>query len=204
MFIRLFLAIAIVLSVFACEMNPSQKKVDISTTEKQIVLQPFTDFSPTHAGYIEQKLKKIYPVVKLNKSIDFPLSTLNESKTRYRADSVIRFLKKQVVENTIIIGLTNKDISVTNGKYKDWGVMGYSYCPGESAIASSFRLVKKQQSEQLFKVVIHELGHAHGLPHCKSKNCYMQDAEGKNKTNLQTKFCFKCKGFLNKAGWKLK
>ncbi|MFL5753076.1 MAG: matrixin family metalloprotease [Bacteroidia bacterium] len=100
------------------------------------------------------------------------------------------------------IGITSKDISTTKDQYKDWGVMGLGFCPGNSCIASTFRLGKKEIPIQLFKVAIHELGHTQGLNHCEVKTCFMRDAEGGNPTNEEKEFCPKCKLILINAGWK--
>ena len=100
--------------------------------------------------------------------------------------------------------MTSKDISTTKDKIKDWGIMGLGFCPGNSCIASTFRLNKSEIYTQFFKVAIHELGHTQGLQHCIVKTCFMRDAEGKNHTNEEKEFCSDCKEILINAGWDLK
>ena len=104
------------------------------------------------------------------------------------------------INATQTIGLTNKDISTTKGKFKDWGVMGLGFCPGKACVVSTFRLSKKETLDQLYKISVHELGHTHGLPHCTTKTCFMRDAEGKNPLKEETNFCPKCKLFLQTKG----
>jgi archaemetzincin len=82
----------------------------------------------------------------------------------------------------------------------DYGVMGLGFMPGKACVASNFRLRNKKN---FFKVVIHELGHTTGLPHCPDKTCYMRDAEGGDHTSLENGFCGKCKKQLVEGGWKL-
>lgn len=53
-----------------------------------------------------------------NKSLTEEL--MNEAKTRYRADKIIRSTR-QKTDNITIIGLTHKDISVPYKGKKDWG-----------------------------------------------------------------------------------
>ena len=86
-------------------------------------------------------------------------------------------------------------------RYNDFGVMGLAYCPGESAIVSTFRLRNNNrslESERFKKVVIHEFGHNLGLPHCLNKNCVMTSAAEKIATidNEQLQLCDDCKNKL--------
>lgn len=78
--------------------------------------------------------------------------------------------------------------------------MGLGYCPGKACVASDFRLKNKSN---YFKVMIHELGHTAGLPHCSVKTCYMRDAQGGDPTGEEKAFWDKCSIHLQKAGWKV-
>ena len=108
-----------------------------------------------------------------------------------------------------ILGLTEKDISVTKRnsdgsikkpqwKYSDFGIMGLAYCPGKSCLVSNFRLRHKDkalENQRFKKVVIHELGHNFGLPHCPDKKCVMTDAVESIRTidNAKAQLCDKCR-----------
>ncbi len=167
-----------------------------------IVVQPFGDFSPQLSNYVGNTIALHYPTVRIAKNIPLPAFAFYASRQRYRADSLIRNLSL-MAKKEVYIGLTNKDISTSLGNNKDWGVMGLGYSPGLACIASTFRLNKqKDLALQLYKIAIHELGHTTGLPHCSTINCYMQDAEGKNKTEYLTDFCDSCKRHLISKGWK--
>jgi archaemetzincin len=72
----------------------------------------------------------MYPRVELRQPIDLPQKTWNSARKRYRADSLINYLKSICPPDAVILGLTNKDISTTKGKVADWGVMGLGFCPG--------------------------------------------------------------------------
>lgn len=175
-----------------------------------IIIQPFDGIPESTVTILSEKLKKIYSGdVIINNSIVLPQKALVQSRTRYRADSLIRFLGDFAKDGQLIIGVTNRDISTTKGAYPDRGVMGLGFCPGKSCIASTFRLKGKNRNEKLFKVAIHELGHTQGLAltktkHCPDKACLMRDAEGKDHLDELRYFCSKCKPILIKAGWEIK
>jgi archaemetzincin len=205
----LYLAIAIFFT--ACNQNhkndSAKKSNQISSASKKklvvITIQPFEDIPKENVDYVAHYLKKMYANVIINKPIGFPKNSLNQAKTRHRADSLIRFLSAQTKPGYLTIGLTKGDISANKDKIPDWGVMGLGFCPGNSCIASSFRLKGKNKMEKLFKVAIHELGHTQGLKHCPVNDCLMRDAEGKDHLDEEREFCKKCKEVLIKAGWAL-
>ncbi len=167
-----------------------------------IYIQPFDDFPKNNLNYVVKELKKYYDKIEVKKPIPIPKNSLSKLTYRYRADSIIQFLSNETKSGHKTIGLTQKDICTKKGQYTDWGIFGLGYCPGKSCVVSTFRLTKINLKEQLFKVVIHELGHTFSLPHCPNKTCFMRDAEGGNPLNEETSFCPKCKEVLIEAGWK--
>jgi len=202
----LYLAIAILFT--ACNQNhknDSAKKYNPPSPPPKkklvvIAIQPFVDIPEENVDYVAHYLKKMYANVIINKPIGFPKNSLNQARTRHRADSLVHFLSAQTKPGYLTIGLTSGDISTTKNT-PDWGIMGLGSCPGNSCIASSFRLHGKNKMEKLFKVAIHELGHTQGLKHCPVYDCLMHDAEGKDRLDEEKDFCKKCKAVLIKAGW---
>lgn len=152
---------------------------------------------------ISENIRKIYPKIKILEPIGFPKNAFYQPRNRYRADSIIKYLRAQTPKNAVTLALTNKDISVTKGKVADFGVMGLGYRPGNACVASTFRLSAENKSEQFYKVAIHELGHTQGLKHCLDKTCFMRDAEGKNPTDEEKDFCQNCKKVLRQKHWKI-
>jgi archaemetzincin len=175
-----------------------------SNNTKVIVIQPLGDFSEEEAQQVFNGIKELNPSTVLNPTIPFPEEAYYEPRNRYRADSLIRFLSSRIGQDSVIIGLSKKDISVTKGEFNDWGVMGLGYCPGNACIVSSFRLKKNNKSEQFYKVALHELGHTQGLRHCNDKTCLMRDAEGGNLLDEEKDFCSSCKKLLRAQKWILK
>ena len=187
--------------IFSCE--KSKDNAVKNGEEITILIQPFEDVKPKQLTEISENIRKIYPKIKILKPIKFPQNTYYEPRNRYRADSIIKYLRTKTPENSVTLALTNKDISVTKGKVADFGVMGLGYRPGNACVASSFRLNTKNKNEQFYKIAIHELGHTQGLKHCPDKTCFMRDAEGKNPTNEEKDFCQNCKKVLRSKHWKI-
>lgn len=193
-----FFCIFIYLLLFglnACQNKRSQKLI--------VEIQPFNDLPEAYLKSVHKALEEVVGPITIRKSIALPKNALNQNKTRYRADSMLKYLKQINNKSTFLIGLTANDISTTKNGIQDWGVMGLGYCPGSVCIASSYRLKNKNKASQLFKVAIHELGHTQGLPHCTERTCFMRDAEGKNPTDEEIAFCKRCKTYLLKLGWHL-
>jgi archaemetzincin len=171
---------------------------------KVILLLPFADFPVAEAQIVLEKIRKINPDVILRPNVAFPTEAYYKPRNRYRADIILKYLRKQVGKDTVVAGLSGRDISTTKGDVNDWGVMGLGYRPGNACVISTFRLSSKNRREQFYKVVLHELGHTQGLPHCTVKTCLMRDAEGGNPLDAEKDFCKSCKSFLAEKHWKLK
>lgn len=181
-----------------------QKRIDKAIQVKKpfiIIIQPLGDMPVQHVRHVQERLKKVYPHVRIKQSIELPSQAYYRPRKRYRADSLIRFLKDRTAEGNITIGMTSSDISHTTGSSVDYGIMGLGYQPGKSCVVSTFRLAKKNIPSQFFKLCLHELGHTQGLPHCPEKTCYMRDAEGGNHFDEQTAFCKTCREYLESRNW---
>jgi archaemetzincin len=185
--------------LFSCKQNNKYENKSVT-----IIIQPFNDLSATQIKNTFNQLKLINPNIVLRAAIDLPPSAYYKKRNRYRADSLIRFLRTLAENNQVVIGMTSKDISTTKDKIEDWGVMGLGFCPGNACMVSTYRLTKTNKDEQFYKVSIHELGHTQGLPHCINKTCFMRDAEGGNPLDEETDFCNACKLVLKQKGWALR
>lgn len=191
----LLLVFTILLPVISCRKLPPANRV--------FVIQPFTDIPPSQAASVYEMLKKINPNTSIRKVIPLPTSAFYSPRNRYRADSIIKYLDHFASTDTVIIGLTSKDISTTKGNTRDWGIMGLSAEPGNACVVSTYRVSKTNLLSQLNKLTLHELGHTQGLPHCNNQKCIMRDAEGSNHFDKETGFCQSCKSFLRSKGWLL-
>ncbi len=172
-------------------------------TDKVIDVVPFEGIHDTHIQDLSRRLKPIFSRIEVKAAAGLPVTAWYAPRKRYKADTLLHYLASITPKGHVSIGVTNKDISTTNGNIPDWGIFGYGYMPGNACVVSTFRLNKKRISEELYKIAVHELGHTQGLDHCKDKTCLMRDAEGKNIMGSETDFCNYCKNKLMKKGWKL-
>ncbi|MGF2413036.1 MAG: zinc-dependent metalloprotease family protein, partial [Ferruginibacter sp.] len=167
-------------------------------------LMPYKGFDTT---LLKEVLKEIEAFYVCN-AIIFPANDLPENafyapRQRYKADSLLLF-QKQLAKDGIrsVVGFTAKDISTST---PDWGIFGLGYCPGKACVISTCRLQKAsattaQLKERLIKVVLHELGHNLGLPHCTAdKECLLTDAGGtiKQVDNERKWLCSNCTQILH-------
>jgi len=189
--------------LISCAKENNENSMEKRALQKVIVIQPLGGFKLYQAENVLNKIRTINTNVVLRQNIAFPENAYYKLRNRYRADSIIKSLRNTIGKDSVIVGLSNFDISTTKSDIKDWGVMGLGYKPGNSCVVSDFRLSAKNKNQQFYKLVLHELGHTAGLPHCKVKTCLMRDAEGGNPLDEEKYFCNYCKSFLKSKGWKL-
>ena len=201
-FKKVFFVVLIISLFGACQKDSILHTVNKEESKVMLQLQPLDEFNVNKAEKIAEQIRNIYPNVEVLPKIDFPKGSYYQPRNRFRADSIIKSLSSTTEKGFIKVGLTDKDISVTKGDIKDFGVMGLGYRPGKACVASSYRLNAKKRDTQYFKIVIHEIGHTQGLKHCPNKECFMRDAEGGNHTDDLVDFCVDCKTFLKTKNWK--
>jgi archaemetzincin len=186
---------------FFISCNDGNEKEEVLKEQKRIVmLQPLLSFNSSTLNFLKDSIEQFYPVtVVIAPAKEFPSSAYYKPRNRYRADSTIKWLK-QIKPDPVrtMVGITNADISTTKGLYKDYGVMGLGYHPGNACIISTVRLKASSTStkhlqERLFKVVVHEMGHNFGLAHCPDQHCIMVDAEGQMKLDEEKDLCDSCR-----------
>ncbi len=163
----------------------------------------FENFDTSILTDLKLDIEKFYGIKTVSiVSKNTPVSSYYQPRKRYRADSLIRYLNScNSQSNNIVLGLCSKDISVSINNANDWGVFGFGYCPGNSCIASSFRLKKDTKPgyyTRLKNVVLHELGHNLGLKHCQDTVCLMVDAKGKMSSieGANRKLCLNCQSLI--------
>ena len=208
-----FVTLAVGLIIFLMSSCSSGKKTNSTEDDSDtlctcppesfvhIDLQPLGDFTQKEANQLKKELEKhLVPIylseIEVLPKKDIPVSCLYKPRNRYWAGKILSFLKQQNQGSDFVtIGLTHRDISTSiHGNY-NYGIMGYSFRPGNACVVSTFRLKRK---DDLWKVTTHEFLHSRGLPHCKKDDlkCLMQDAHGKNTFYMKNGLCQDCQKSL--------
>ena len=200
---KLFLLLFIIV-LLACNHDGKKSKsvvvpiAPITTVRIRII--PLGKQSSCFNQQTFSRIKQYVSNAVLERAEPMPKMAYYKPRDRYRADSIIHWLKGRAGNDEVIIGVTAQDISTTKDSHEDWGVMGLGYWPGKACVVSSHRVRNKSN---FYKVILHEMGHNMGLDHCNVKMCFMRDAEGHDTTDEEKDFCEKCKGILRSKGWKV-
>ena len=168
------------------------------TCPPTVYLQPYSDFSQKEAKALIPHIHRfledshlpgidiiVLPNVRLTDSL------MNDSRTRYRADKMLKTIPKQT--HDAVIQLTHQDISTTYKGRADWGVLGLSYQGRRVCVVSDFRV--KNKKRDYWKVVCHELSHSlMNLPHCPNDDphCIVKDANGHPDFSNKERLCKSC------------
>lgn len=133
-----------------------------------------------------------------------PQEAYNQARRQYHSTHILAKLTNHVEKLgvNVVLGVTSLGLYVPGLNF----VFGEARCPGKVAIISLFRLnpefYGQSTNKQLFyeravKEAVHEVGHTHGLGHCKNPSCVMffsnaiQDTDRKRST-----FCEKCSALV--------
>jgi archaemetzincin len=181
--------VLIFFSLCSCKQRQPKNNPTIpATTNKtsKVVLLPYQGFDTSLLGFVKMEVELFYKINAISlPGKALPAFAFYKPRNRYKADSLLAYQKSILTANTTaIVGLTSQDISTSKGGNPDWGVFGLGLQPGQCCVISTFRLARAPGSNELFKqrlakVVLHELGHNFGLPHCdKDIQCLMSDASG--------------------------
>lgn len=203
----------VVLVLLSCN---QQSKNDVRTPVKalkgsrklptSITIWRYGNFPIDKARNLKRHLESYYPKVVLkDEALLLPESQYNKDRNRYCGAGLFGDLGKHR-NGDAVIGLTDYVIYHPNKISPTFGVMGISPVGTYKCVVSSKipRNGKEHSEENFYKLALHELGHAFGLPHCPNQHCYMVDAEHKMKFPQTTGFCESCKSKLNDMGWTIK
>lgn len=181
----------------------------------RVAIQPFGKISQAQVDSVQSAVERMYEfeVVILDR-VELPKMAFTEIRyPRYRADSIVEWLSNHLPDTVdMVLGLTDKDISVTKYKdrkkgiikepawqYRDFGIFGLGRVGGDACVVSSHRLWAKGASaksfyQRLTRISCHEVGHVLGLHHCPESNCLMNDANESITTidNSNGVLCEKC------------
>lgn len=108
--------------------------------------------------------------------VGMPEEAYYKARNRYRASTILEFLRPKLGEYDVLMAITDLPISTTAHGHKDYGICGLSYRGKNISVTSSYHLDK----EMFLQTIRHEWGHAVlNISHCKHHNCLMNAANGK-------------------------
>jgi len=190
-------------------------ELSIFSEQNTIVgIQPFGEIAQSEVDSVKAAVQEYYDFeVVVYDHIPLPENAYTEIRyPRYRADTLVEWLSQRVPDTVdMLLGLTNKDISITKyedaartdvkdpeWQYEDFGIFGLGRVGGNACVVSSNRLHKNVGNEiflkRLTRISCHEVGHVLGLSHCPEPNCLMNDANEKISTidNSTGELCASC------------
>lgn len=188
--------------------NPVEERITTTAKEKSamsptVCLYTLGTVSPMLKDAMIDSLKHHYPRVRFEKNLPLPKEAITKKRNdhrRYLSNALNEYLSQFRTDSTIVVGLTSEDIGKDNFRGRPHsGIMGEAKAINVPvAVFSSYR---PKDNTQLFRVIIHEIGHTQGLRHCHDTNCIMRNANGGNLFGRVDHFCTKCKNHMMKRGW---
>jgi archaemetzincin len=121
----------------------------------------------------------------LTLNFDIPRKCWIASRAQFNAECLFDYAVKKI-SNGIVLMLISEDIYIRDLNY----VFGIGV-PNIGSVISTFRL--DNDIESLYKIILHEIGHAFGLSHCRSP-CSMAPSNNiYDIYQIQTSYCQTCK-----------
>lgn len=206
-FLKAIFFLVILICFFACDKSKTQLKKIVPVKKKTVGIQPLGNVKPAYLREVQKAIRQYYgfeakvlPEKKIPESAKntyvIEKYQLKGYPLRYRADSLIRILKREKSkELDYVIGIIQLDITTTNYDNKgniqnplwmhiDWGIFGLGFLKGGSCVVSTFRIaypyLDTLSYSRIRKVSLHEIGHNLGLDHCKNDQCFMRQVDLKN------------------------
>jgi archaemetzincin len=124
--------------------------------------------------------------VRVAPPMSMPKDAWYAPRRRWRAEKILRALDATNFGDAWrVAAITERPISTTKEDIEDWGIAGLGSLDGKSSVFSGYlyRSLNKRNSEPKYlhaieNLVLHEVGHTLGLPHCPLDRCIMADAHG--------------------------
>jgi archaemetzincin len=170
-----------------------------------LVVVPMGDTSPDLVQFVADSIERRFQFeVRIADPIPHPTEAWYAPRKRWRADRILDHLDEQDFGADVwrVAAITEAPISTTNGDIYDWGIAGLGSMGGKSSVFTShlFRGFRKKDRKTYLRfmenLVLHEVGHTLGLPHCPLERCVMADAKGnavKAARASDNEFCPRCR-----------
>lgn len=226
---NLITAIALLLLSCGNSNSNSEKKEVIKRGTTSKIVSTIPVLHVYNMGGIPEKrmerlllnLKAVYPSVVYDGQIPFNEKThikTDMGNDRYGATWIMDDMKKRYnLKNNIQLVIVNAEVcdwkyNKETKKKQPHALFGDSYLNGRQSVIGYSRFVKTKRltDENLFKIVMHELGHAVGglVPnrksdggHCPNKHCLMVNAKNHFPYTPITRFCVSCDKVMRSKGF---
>lgn len=117
--------------------------------------------------------------------LSLPQAAWYAPRKRWRAEKLLTYLSEGgLIQADRVAAITEAPISTTKGNIFDWGIAGLGTLAGKSSVFTAYLFHKfkkkdpKRYRRYMANLVMHEVGHTLGLPHCEDAHCVMADAKG--------------------------
>jgi archaemetzincin len=166
-----------------------------------------SEYSPAWADSLAPRVGQVlgHPLLKTEAKVDLEPYYAPE-RNQYHATLILAGLLRHLPEDgSKIVGVTALDLFVPVLTF----VFGQAQLNGHGAVVSTFRLKNEYYGlpadEELtlartIKEVVHELGHAFGLVHCRDYRCVMKASTYVEDVDLkEASFCSACRELLDRT-----
>ncbi len=174
--------------------------------EKVVALVPF---GPVDARLVDVARaaieRRLQAVVRVEPRRELPRAAWVPLRRRWRAEKILEALEQDPPPGAFrVVAMTDAEISTTKGDIPDWRVAGLGTLGGLACVTSMWINLRHSATRAALErrtadLVVHELGHTLGLPHCETLRCVMRDAKGRYLETADSssgEFCDRCRASL--------
>lgn len=159
----------------------------------QLTIAPFEGVDGPELYQLADDLTQHHYKIRISKPLTIPSYAYNPERDQYMADKLFRPLRQFEQHGERVLGVINQDLY----QYILKCVYGLADLPGYVAMMSLYRLRQTRHEhtlrQRMLKLALHELGHTHGLEHCKQLSCVMCFSPNLQRLDLSgTQFCSHC------------
>lgn len=210
----IFIFCSLILLLSACDGGVS--KYDLGA--QVIALQPYENMSTDDISLAKSAIEEFYGYdVVILPPITLPeiarkKNTKKKTTRIYHADKLLTHLSNALPDSaTKIIGFLDFNIYTNSPTESDYSILAKSPQPSSVSVISTYLLHNYSKTEgdyksRFRKVVLHEIGHTIGMPHCTNESaerrCLMTNFGGTSRVidRANLRFCEECAKKINWEG----
>lgn len=161
-------------------------RADAPAEEPLLWVVPLGNPSPDLVATVVRAVSATFRFkVEVAPPMELPAEAYYAPRKRWRAEKLLDALDAVAPERAWrVAAITEQPISTTKDEIYDWGIAGLGSMGGKSSVFSSYIFKRFEKSDRrtylrfMDNLVLHEVGHTLGLPHCPFERCIMADAKG--------------------------